>query len=210
MCVPTGQEVRRRRSHVASRHLPHTLPASDPYLVCAIQRQINQDEDHGDAVVDTIPIAGDLEDWGGKPMDYEVQRLSKSDSHADKEKEGIRLILKGGIRKRIDQKAIIEFLCEWKRTGLEDEYKPEHPYERAVGRQEGETGGDGEQTDPEPAGETQLLKSDNAALRFVSYGAEKGDDKFEILRLTWYTEHACEGAFEESGHWGFFTWFVVM
>ena len=188
--------------------------------VCALQHQINDGEggEGGDSIIGRIPIAGDLADHGGKALDFEVQQL-KGEDGADKDsakKKGLRLILKGGVRDKTPQKAIVDFLCDDKRLGTEDEWESEDKYESAAERRD--DGGDKEK--PPPPKETQLIKGDNAALRFVSYAAEKGDDKTEVLKLTWYTSLVCQSSTDvpdpdedegsSSSHWGFFTWLFVL
>lgn len=48
---------------------------------------------------------------------------------------------------------------------------------------------------------------------FVSYGAPEGEET-DVLRLEWRTRHACEddvsGEKGKGGHWGVFTWFILM
>lgn len=48
---------------------------------------------------------------------------------------------------------------------------------------------------------------------FVSYGAPDGEET-DVLRLEWRTRHACEddvsGEKGKGGHWGAFTWFILM
>lgn len=196
--------------------------------VCAIQRDIDPEKEGKDAetVSGVIPIAGELADLGGKPLDYKATRLKTSDSTADAKKIGVRLLLQGGAypledkpSERREQRAIIELLCSDK-AGLEDEWTPEDKYEVGdssapwLGRREDE-----KEDDPETphSGEHQLLKSKDAPLIFESYGPLSDDKNIDVLRLTWHTKYACEEQAqddeepnEESKHWGFFTWLVIL
>jgi autophagy-related protein 27 len=204
--------------------------------VCGIRHEIREGEGagHGDVVDKIIPIAGDLADHGGKALDYEVSPLKGSESHSDSQK-GLRLVLKGGAYPldasdgKKEQRAIIDFICNKDKTGLEGEWKGEDEYEKAEKvmardddkEKEGDDkkdGKDGKDGDGETSKETQLLKP-GAALKFVSYGTEKDDENLEILRLTWETKYACEGmsgkepdedAPSSTSHWGFFTWLFIM
>ena len=49
-------------------------------------------------------------------------------------------------------------------------------------------------------------------LKYISWAPEGGST---VLRLEWETTHACENSSaptnsSSSGHWGFFTWFIIM
>ena len=166
-------------------------------IVCAIKRTVT---DGSDVLDEVFPIAG------GPNMEPKWQRLKTSSSHEDSTKEGLRVELNGGWRKLENgskryQKAIIEFVCDKSRTGLENLYDPEDKYTEAnVKREEGEEANDEE--DPK-----------SPSLQFVRYDEGEGDG--DTLRLLWLTKYACEGAKDEqdavdAGHWGFFTWFILM
>ena len=52
-------------------------------------------------------------------------------------------------------------------------------------------------------------------LGFVSYGAAEEEEETDVLKLEWRTRRACEGDMRrgekgKGGHWGFFTWFILM
>ena len=175
-------------------------------------------------------------------MDAEAIRLSTSDSTGDRKKTGLRLVLKGGKYSRRRQKAVIEFLCNQDVEGTEGEWEPEEKYDPedadataadglrrspthlgvlgAAGRggdqkewqDEGKSREDDGDSQPSPD-ETQL-RYHNSTLIFESFVPESD---FDVLRLTWYTKHACEnaqgtgpGGHEGSPGWGFFTWLVIM
>ncbi|KFH48535.1 Autophagy-related protein-like protein [Hapsidospora chrysogenum ATCC 11550] len=184
-----------------------------------------------DMVTGVIAIAGTLQDQGGSKFEYEATRLKTSDSNSDSKKEGLRLVLKGGkhklsdpVKKRRDQRAVIEFLCDPEKTGLEGEWDSEERYdgdrrdkEKEKRDDEGEGDGDGENEDDDEEKSTvehQLLKEDTALL-WESYGPNEKDDA-DVLRLTWSTKYACEkrddddGESDSSGSWGFFTWLIII
>ncbi|KZZ98281.1 autophagy-related protein 27 [Moelleriella libera RCEF 2490] len=195
--------------------------------VCGIRRW----RESGDDKVQVFAIAGALEGVGGAQFDYEVARLNESDSNSDSDKEGLRLILKGGkhpldgpVGERREQKAIVEFLCDPSREGTEGEWETDGQYARADSAERKENGDnkDGGSGGGEPNSEKQR-KKDNAALVWKSYKAEGTAD---VLRLTWLTKYACEkrdgdsdpdkdrdkdkDKDDASSHWGFFTWFVIV
>lgn len=169
--------------------------------------------------MDVWPIAGDFI-HDNRPLEPQLARLKSSESHSDSEKEGLRITIKGGINDDVEQKAIIELLCDPAHTGLE---------RRGLA---GMAEGDEKTADP-PAGdgEDKPLPDPNAgkALQFVSYKPEPGEGKnapdVNVLRISWKTKYACEGqkdkpeadkpavdtppAAKKSG-WGFFTWFIIM
>jgi len=164
--------------------------------VCAIERVIIGDSDN---IEEVIPIAGELAGKGGKDMNAKWERLKGSKSNADSEQEGARVEMNGGFKKADDgttrkQKAIIEFICDKSRTGLEYLPNPEDQYEEVKDKRE------------EAANDT------TPSLTFVRYGAE---DDADVLRLKWRTKHACEDSkreqdAEKGQRWGFFTWFIIV
>lgn len=115
------------------------------------------------------------------------------------------------------QKAIIEFVCDPERTGLEgvgaddrEKLEDEPTERRRLARAEdGEKEGEGEKDGDKEKNES--------SLQFVSYKFEEdGKSETEVLRLNWRTKYACEGQTEhtpspsKSKSWGFFTWFLIM
>ncbi|KAI2632608.1 autophagy-related protein 27 [Hypomontagnella submonticulosa] len=193
----------------------------------------------GDNFEKAFPIAGDLENHGGGPLDPEVTRLSTSDSNEDSKKQGVRLVMKGGFAytdsgDKRSQRTIIEFVCDPKRDGTEGEYDPaDDKYETnpdalfprtspLLYRAEDDNEGDGDKGDDSeddgnngPPKEVQLgLKSD-PSLIFDSYKPMDEGSSVDVLRLTWYSKYACEKRDDEpdeqpSPHWGFFTWVVIL
>jgi hypothetical protein len=164
-----------------------------------------------------IPIAGEYTASHGssRALDPQFERLKGSDSSADSEKEGLRGKLHGGEYLNKKQKAIVEFLCDANVEGTEGFTDKESVAATDVnsygsmGRREaeGEDGGDGKDEEPLPD-----LDKDKA-LQFVSF---KEEDDVGVLRLTWKTKYACEGAADKkpegkkTAGWGFFTWFLII
>ncbi len=101
------------------------------------------------------------------------------------------------------QKAVIEFICDERRTGLEGE---EDGDKRRRRDEDEEKGQESREDDDDE-------EKEKRSLRFLSYGAV---DDIDVLRLEWLTKYACEdaqrGGSDENGsrHWGFFTWFIIM
>jgi len=144
-------------------------------------------------------------------MDPVWTRLKTAESSHDSQQEGVRLAMNGGFwtdpstNKKRYQKAIIEFICDKDLEGDENLWNPEEKHEK---REENKGGKDSEDKDDEVD-----MPSNVSSLQFVSY--DTTGNNADILRLTWRTRHACEGAkdekdAEESSHWGFFTWFVLI
>ncbi|KAI1374766.1 autophagy-related protein 27 [Hypoxylon crocopeplum] len=180
--------------------------------VCAIKRL-------GDDFEKATPIAGDLRDYGGGSLDSEITRLSTSDSHSDSQKQGLRVVMKGGYdrtdsNQKRDQRAIIEFICDRKRNGTEGEYDPaddkyesgDDPTMRRMNpllfRAEDEDGGDGGEGDgsdgdngdggDEMPKDVQLGVENDPSLIFNSYEPLADDSNVDVLRLTWLSSYACE------------------
>lgn len=189
-------------------------------VVCGIRRGI---EGETDSVVDVVPIAGDLKNHGMGNLDPKFTRLKTSDSSADAQREGVRVVLSGGQHtvagQKREQRAVVELLCDAEKTGKEGEWSPKDDvYEPGQEEEEdGETdggkegGGDGSAAgrrrrqegggegegggDDKP--ERQLLKPDSALI-FDSYGPLADNVNVDLLRLTWHTKYACEGLPDEE------------
>ncbi|KAF3766050.1 hypothetical protein M406DRAFT_231604, partial [Cryphonectria parasitica EP155] len=205
--------------------------------VCGIKRGKRTDETEY-KVIDVMSIAGDLQNRGvSKGLDVTATRLKTSDSTSDSKKQGVRIRMHGGRHPLQsggrEQRAIVEMLCDPDKTGKEGEWDtakdgyeqvpvatdPENAA-RLRRRDEGDEGDNDDDDDDDDVGdgvetsERQLLKPD-AALIFDSYGPLADDGNVDVLRLTWHTKLACEDHEEEggsgkSGHWGFFTWLVIL
>ena len=106
----------------------------------------------------------------------------------------------------MDQMAIIEFVCDKERTGLEGDEKDDRDKDEDDTEDEKFRRREEEDETDSPKGKS---------LKFNSYKEEKLDKKtVGVLRLEWRTKYACEdasgGLGESSGRWGFFTWFIIM
>ncbi|KAI1768900.1 autophagy-related protein 27 [Hypoxylon sp. FL1150] len=177
---------------------------------CAIRRR-------GDDFEEAFPLAGELKNHGGFDLDPEVTRLSTSDSNADSQKEGVRVVMKGGFYKtpsmvKRPQRTIIEFVCDEKRNGTEGEWNPaDDKYENGDDPAEGEEsfdsrstnpllyraedndGGDGDgDGDDETPKEVQLGIGNDPSLIFNSYQPLDENSNIDVLRLTWLSKYACE------------------
>jgi len=176
--------------------------------VCRIDRLIKDGDgtDGKGEVTKVIPIAGNLRDFGGGDLDAKPTRFKGSDATADAGKEGLRIVLNGG-KFPLDasgrkQKAVVEFICDRERTGLEhDDYDPEDKYK-----------------DDEKRGldyRADNGTSTKASLRFVDYGPQTDESDTDVLRLEWLTKYACEDQkskddAEKPASWGFFAWFLII
>jgi hypothetical protein len=144
---------------------------------------------------------------------------------ADKKKEGVRIVMKGGVYEGREQKAVVEMVCDPERTGDEGEWDSEDKYDREGSKErreetkpedgKKEEEGDGGGLDEVGWVEKQL-KKDNASLIWEGYTRT---DNVDTLQLTWYTKYACEQRapdegdkppVDESKSWGFFTWLVIL
>lgn len=166
---------------------------------------------HGEVEqVRKLPIAG-LQPGGGGSKDPEITRLKKQDPDT----EGVRVKLSGGEIHEPDSKktrgkpasAVFEFQCDPDRTGLEGLVEEISDESRRRRRDEdNENDGDGK-------GDDKPNDDDRRSLRFKSFGPV--DDKSYVLRMDWRTRYACENYVREhpkksGGHWGFFTWLIIM
>lgn len=179
--------------------MPPGSTCSNQMLVCSITR-LHTKEPKSDVIEEIFPVAGELREKGGKDLDAKWERTKNQGSHSESEVEGVRVTLNGGFKmendKKTPQKAIIEFICDKTKTGLENLPNPEDPYTEDRKRDEPEKEGD----DKKPS------------LEFVKY---KEEDDVGVLRLKWTTQYACEESKKEQEkqkgeHWGFFTWFIIM
>ena len=165
--------------------------------VCAIERPV----ENITTILDIIPIAGEFSHSFGGALDPKWTRLKSSASNADKEKEGIRLEMHGGIDSDGQkQKAIVEFLCdtstsdEWRRNLLVSKDKEDDRDAEDGNAEDGDK--KGKEVDDEHGGK----------LKLVSWDVEEGT---KVLRLDWITKYGCEDEKNDktgssSGHWGEF------
>jgi len=192
--------------------------------VCALRETINLAIE-GNSSITPIDIAGTYTTGPGRQMDAKFELLRDSRSNSDASREGVRAILNGGRlpmndkKNGIDQRAIIEFVCDKDRTGLGGDEKDggEHEDDKD-GDKDGDKGGDkeekGERLRSREEGNKGKCEDSDHDLRFCGYEQEKdGKDKtVKTLRLEWRTQYACEDAPAEDNdaHWGFFGWFFII
>lgn len=177
------------------------------FAVCGFETIIPKDSDEdGNIVKRAFPIVG-FDHLGHGKKDPEVTRLKKNDPDAD----GLLVKLTGGEYRETPKSepketaAVIEFQCDPDRTGLEgleDVAETEDDGEEKRRRDKGDEDEDEDDTDKENAGRS---------LKFRSF--KLVDDTY-ILRLDWRTKYACENYVRDNpksgGHWGFFTWIIIM
>lgn len=157
-------------------------------------------EDHVD-FFDAIPIAGEYLTSTGRRLDPHWTRLKTSDLSGDKGKEGLRLSMEGGSKKD-KQRAVVEFLC------------PPKEEERRRQRRDKDDKDDDEGEDDDTATGEEVDDGAGGRLKYVSY---ESAGEVMVLNLEWTTPFACEDATDDneekkssSGHWGFFTWLIIM
>lgn len=213
--------------------------------VCAIERTIGHHKVDGEKKQETvvevtgvIDIAGEFV-HDGLELDPAFTRLKTSSSNADSEKEGLRVELHGGrypFEKRHGrkQRAIIEFVCDQERTGLEGLVEDGEtkqaggssalargaPDEATADEDKDDDGEEGDGSRSPDDDDDKGKDDDRRSLRYISYGATSDDIAEDTLRLEWRTKYACEGMRDGgkedqprksgSGHWGFFTWFIIV
>ena len=195
--VPTAQEV---VSHliIIAFPLQNTLINLFSWLlVCAIERLTNTVENIT-TILKTIPIAGAFSHTTGGALDPKWTRLRSSASSADRENEGLRLEMHGGNNDGKKQKAIFEFLCD---APLGDTKSRDLSETLTAVGEEGH----------DKSGE-EVADGHEGNIKLWSW-EDEGDET--VLRLKWITKYACEdakdgGSGSTSGHWGFFTWFIIM
>lgn len=157
-----------------------------------------------------------------KPFAWDVKRLPAEDPEKkNAKKEGLRVTLSGSSYQQRGQRAVIDFRCDPGLVGTEeewesiDEYKKEEK-EKKRRDDEGDGGDDGDGGEDDASTPEEQLKKEGAALIWEGYRHDRDEDgkDMDSLYLTWYTKHACDAAVDEpaaeSGHWGFFTWLVIL
>ncbi|KAI9372415.1 autophagy-related protein 27 [Aspergillus egyptiacus] len=178
-------------------------------LNCGTTRNIGAFQDtYSDSHHETsfaFPIAG-YDHMGHGAKDPEVTRLKDLDPES---LGGLRLKLGGGKYpvddKEKDTSAVIDFVCDPERSGLEGLGEEVERLLRA--REESED--DGEDEDKEPFYDGS---DPDRSLQFK--GFNQTDDGSYVLNLNWRTRYACDDYLEDhgssSGHWGFFTWLIII
>ncbi|KAL8996948.1 MAG: hypothetical protein Q9169_003654 [Polycauliona sp. 2 TL-2023] len=177
--------------------------------VCAIQRLVNTFE-NSTSFEAAIPIAGQYTLHGGTELDPDITRLKTSSTASDREKEGFRLVVHGPKypeKNGHKQQAVIEFLCADK---AEEKMKGKRGL--VVARKD-EDAEDGDEEDHSATGEV-ADDGHGGTVKYIDYSMV-GDS--QVLSLEWRTKFACEDAAKKggndknsSGHWGFFTWFIII
>lgn len=173
-----------------------------------------------------INIAGNYVGLSGKSLDPRITNLKKVD-----EREGVRLELHGGkhpfeSRRGEEQMAVIDFVCDPDRTGLEGLVSEEEDKEQVKTRRaaylrprspkDDDKKDDDKKDDEKDDGDDD----DTRSLRFKSYGHDS-EHNTETLHLEWRTKYVCDSYEGEpvpdpepdpraGNHWGFFTWFIVL
>ncbi|KAM5447876.1 type II membrane protein [Microsporum audouinii] len=173
--------------------------------VCAVK---NATDIHGiERTMDVIDIAGNFVLNSGKTLDPVFTRLKKDDP----EREGLKMELHGGKHtfngKVKNQKAVFTFLCDAERTGLEGlvDAKPD-----GGDKKDEEKKGDDKKEGDDKGKSEKREEGISKSLLFKGYNEEEG-----VLNLEWRTKYACEDGEggsdnKSSGHWGFFTWMIVL
>ena len=208
--------------------------------MCAIRQTVDL-SGRNNTTLTPIDIAGTYKTSNGRSIDAKYELLHNSNSNSDVGREGVRVELHGGrfpyddTKAGIDQRAIIEFVCDKDRTGLEgdaggDGGKAKDPSDEDGDKDDDKDGDSDDSKDGEDDGndnddEKRKLKSrddassgkcdeSDASLRFCGYGLEDlaKNKKARTLRLEWRTKYACRDAPADNGgsSWGFFTWFIIM
>ncbi|PLB37414.1 autophagy-related protein 27 [Aspergillus candidus] len=168
--------------------------------ICAFEYKLpldNKDAEQPGSPLRALPIAG-LDPVGQGSKDTEITRLDDSNNKPDQDGPGLRLKLGGGevkddAGKKQGARAIIDLYCDAERTGLEGIETIE---------------------DVDADGSAKRDDSNNSSsLQFKSFRQSDDDDAY-VLRLDWRTRYACDHSLEErtdnSSHWGFFTWLLVI
>jgi hypothetical protein len=202
--------------------------------VCGIRENIDLSKDDNSTIT-PIDIAGTYSTQNGRKIDAKFENLGHSKSNKDAGLEGVRATLNGGRfpfdskREGVNQRAIIEFVCDKERTGLEGDEMDKSPHEDGdKDDKDGKDNNEGDNKDNnkegddkkeeklrrrEDKGKGKCEDNDNS-LRFCGYEleTEEKDKKVQTLRLEWRTKYACADAPSPDGgsHWGFFGWFFIM
>ncbi|KAI9711260.1 MAG: hypothetical protein M1820_002247 [Bogoriella megaspora] len=220
-------------------HLEKLEQCQQNARVCAIEYNHNE-VDNQTTITEVITMAGEFSNKNGLYLEPQYTRLKGSDSHADADKEGVRIELHGGRypfddRKGQKQKVFLEMICDMDRNGLEGDLgdgrvplggqKEEDRREFAPRAtevdlaEEPDEDNDGNEGDDERDGDEEDDEDTDRSLRWISHRTE-GEDKNEIgvLRLEWRSKYACENynkgddkdEDDKPKGWGFFTWFIII
>lgn len=194
--------------------------------VCGLREIIDLNSENS-SMITPIDIAGTYKTQTGREIDAKFELLRNSKSNSDAGREGVRAELHGGRlpfddkKNGVNQRAIIEFVCDKERTGLEGDEKDNTEHEDDP--KDGDKDGDKDKDKDGGKKEEKLRRRDDGkgkcedsdhSLRFCGYEKEipSQDTTVQTLRLEWRTKYACEDApaDDKSSHWGFFGWFFIM
>ncbi|KAF2749402.1 hypothetical protein M011DRAFT_465837 [Sporormia fimetaria CBS 119925] len=177
--------------------------------ICAIREETYLVGDRN-ATIQPIEIAGTYgKDEKARTLNPQIKLLHDSKSKSEDAQTGVTVELHGGRfpfdtdKKGLEQQAVIDFVCDKARTGLEGLEKQKQEEK------------DDETTRSTAQRRDDKKKEDEHSLQVVSYKQEDGPDdkKIKTLHLEWRTKHACEEDAPDapvSSHWGFFTWFIII
>lgn len=175
------------------------------WLVCAIERLYNEIENANGTIEGVIGVAGEYSTNTGAHLDPKWSRLSTVSPN--ERKNGLRLEMNGEKYKDKKQKAVIDFICP---QGKKEERR-DRLSDRMAFADDGKETGDGDEDEEDPSADAEVDDGQGGTLKFLKY---EDVEKEKILNLEWTTTYACEDAktdpVTKTGHWGFFTWLVIM
>ena len=177
-------------------HISSESPVLKVATVCGIQN-FHHDDDFTHEI--TYPIWREYIHDGSR-SEPKYTRLKSGEGNQESQQEGVRVVIGGGLRDKVPQSAVIEFICpkkdsqRLKRTADDEDDEPNNG------------------NDPENHPDWEAAKStdDGAGGRIEFHSYEK-----DTLRLNWFTPHGCEdsakpGDSSGGGGWGFFSWFFFI
>ncbi|KAF8538351.1 autophagy-related protein 27 [Trichophaea hybrida] len=160
--------------------------------VCAQRRFIH---DGKAEFAEWITIAGEFDD-------HKLNETATLFDVPDQKKSGVRITLHGPkYVEKYEQSAVIDFVCDMERTGLEGSKAVDAKAPRMRRRDD--------------------KKEEEPSLKYVSYSIDETMvPKQQTLRLEWRTKQACEEYAKKveddkkdkdsSSSWGFFTWIFII
>lgn len=187
--------------------------------VCAIREELDYGSEN--STIQPIDIAGTYKSYNNRDIDAKFEQLRDSKSNSDAGRDGVRATLHGGRfpfddskKKGLDQRAIIEFVCDKDRTGLEGDENEGGDLEDDKGDDKKDDDKKEERLKAREESSKGKCEDSDASLRFCGYDRESAgkDQEIQTLRLEWRTGLACADALPEDNgsHWGFFGWFFIM
>lgn len=119
--------------------------------------------------------------------------------------------MNGVMYKDKKQKAVIDFICPQEREEERKDRRSDIMVLADDGKDDGKDDGDGKEDEEDPNAGAEVDDGQGGTLKFLKY---EDVEKEKILNLEWTTPYACEDAKTDpapkTGHWGFFTWLVIM